>query len=65
MRNLQHPDVSAAERTGYARGRTQETAFRCDGCGKEIYVGEGCFDVCGERLCRRCMERRFWREAAP
>ncbi len=63
-RTLQHPDVSAAERTGYARGGAPRTAFRCDACGEDVYVGDSYYALCGRRFCRRCVELRFWREAA-
>ena len=65
MENLQHPDVTAAERTGYAPGRAPAAAFRCDECGEDVRVGEAYYEVGARRYCRRCVELFFLREAAP
>ena len=62
---LQHPDITAAERTGYPYGRAPKPAFCCDECGQDVYVGESYYALDGRRFCRKCVERRFWREAAP
>lgn len=64
-RDLQHPDIAEAERTGYPRGDAPKAAFPCDECGGEIFVGESYYALGGRRFCRACVERRFWREAAP
>ena len=60
--NLEHPDVSAAQRTGYARGREPKVAAFCSECGEPIFVGEiflrishfGC-------ICHDCVDAN-WRE---
>lgn len=30
--------------------------FRCSQCGGEIFPGESYYDVCGEIICRECLE---------
>lgn len=61
-RDLQHPDITAVERTGYRRSRYRPRIFTtCDWCGKTILDGDEYFDVHGEILCDECMSdcRRY------
>lgn len=53
-RDLQHPDITAAERTGYPN--RIHTGLSCDWCFGNIYDGEVYFDVHGEILCSDCMD---------
>ena len=53
MEQLQHPDITAAERTGYPR---QPRVFTtCDWCGTEIREGDEYYDIHGEILCAECV----------
>ena len=61
--DLQHPDITAAERTGYPRSfRFRPRKYTdCDWCGKSIIEGDEYYDVHGEILCMDCMSecRRY------
>lgn len=54
--NLQHPDITAAERTGYALGNEPHDYLECDWCGGFIYLGTEYYDIHGEILCASCVE---------
>ena len=53
---LQHPDVTAAERTGYPRSLAPRVFTTCDWCGEDIRIGDDYYDVHGEILCCECVE---------
>ena len=55
MEQLQHPDITAAERTGYPRGRQPRVFTDCDWCGAEIQEGDEYYDIHGEILCAECV----------
>lgn len=55
MEQLQHPDITAAERTGYPRHRQPRVFTTCDWCGSKIYEGDTYFDIHGLILCADCL----------
>ena len=63
MENLQHPDITAAERTGYPRGREPEVFAQCEYCGDDIYIGEDYYDIHGYKYCWHCMQNYCLKEA--
>ena len=54
MENLQHPDITAAERTGFPRRKQPATWMTCDWCGVTIRYGDEYFDIHGEIICFDC-----------
>lgn len=62
-RDLEHPDVSAIERTGYARGHEPKVYAFCSQCGEPIRVGDLFLRVWHfDCLCERCVDEN-WDEA--
>ena len=56
-RNLQHPEISAIERTGYPLPRNPDSSVVCAACGYTV-TGRGAeFD--GNVLCSECLEAEF------
>lgn len=55
MEQLQHPDITAAERTGYPRHRQPRVFTTCDWCGTEIQEGDEYYEIHGEILCAECV----------
>lgn len=56
--NLEHPDITAALRTGYPRGYVEPDVPRCPECGKEcerLYLNNQ-QDIVG---CDNCITERF------
>lgn len=53
---LQHPDITAAERTGYPRGMEPQIFTTCDWCGAEIRIGDDYYNIHGEILCTQCVD---------
>jgi len=49
-----HPDITAAERTGYPRRIEPVSHLECDWCGQKICGGDEYFDIHGEILCFDC-----------
>lgn len=59
-RDLEHPDVSAIERTGYARGHEPLVFCACSECGEPIYFGDRAMLLRGWGwICEDCVERRM------
>ena len=54
MERLQHPDITATERTGYPRRHAPKVYCRCDWCDGEIRYGDEYFNIHGEILCFDC-----------
>lgn len=55
-RDLEHPDVSAIERTGYARGHEPKALHFCSECGDPIFVGDYALRVPGWGwICEDCV----------
>ena len=53
---LEHPDVTAAERTGYARGHEPLVFCSCSECGEPIYYGDYAVRVTGFGwICTDCV----------
>ena len=52
---MQHPDITAAERTGYPCNREPIGYLTCDWCGENIYLSEDYYDIHGEILCVECV----------
>lgn len=54
-RDLQHPDITAAERTGYRRSRYRPRVFTtCDWCGRNINESDEYYYIHGEIICCDC-----------
>lgn len=51
-----HPDIRAAERTGYAYGKEPKGYLTCDWCGGEIYLGTDYYEIQGETICSECVD---------
>lgn len=49
-----HPDIEAAERTGYQH-KPKVFAY-CEECGGEIYVGENYYEIRDMVFCPWCIE---------
>ncbi len=52
MLNIQHPDITAMERTGYPRRHRPESIIECSVCGCEMVLDQ----VYGEPTCEFCEE---------
>ena len=52
--NLQHPDITATERTGYPR--RMELFALCDECCDPIYIGDEYYEIRGYQFCSWCVE---------
>lgn len=50
-----HPDIRAAERTGYPVRRAN-VFTTCDWCGCTIWTGSKYYEIHGEILCEKCIE---------
>lgn len=58
--DLEHPDVSAAQRTGYARGHEPKALYTCCECGEPIYVGDYALHVYGWGwMCHDCVWNEY------
>lgn len=62
-RDLQHPDITAAERTGYAFGKEPKVFCYCEECGGEIYFGEDYYQIRDSCFCKWCVEHTMLKEA--
>lgn len=49
-----HPDIVAAERTGYPRGHREPP--KCKWCGKELSCSDPVYYIDGDWCCEECTE---------
>jgi hypothetical protein len=54
MRNLQHPEITWIEETGYPSW-CQPKEYHCELCGDELYVDEIYEDINHDFLCEHCL----------
>lgn len=59
-RDLEHPDITAAERTGYPFGYVEPPMAECRECGRALYYSIWNDDYF-RLVCRVCGER-MWEE---
>lgn len=53
-RNLQHPEITEIERSGYPRRYSDEDAETCPWCTGDFVDGERVYFVKGEYICESC-----------
>lgn len=56
MENLEHPDITAIERNGYAKGYEPIARHFCSICGEPLYVGSYALHIKGWGwICEDCV----------
>lgn len=56
MYNIEHPDITAMERTGYPTFMDDDYShIYCDKCGRLIERGESFYNVFSHNICRDCL----------
>lgn len=55
MYNIEHPDISSMESTGYPAFIDNDSAIYCDECGRLIERGDTYYNVFGHDICPECL----------
>lgn len=53
---LEHPDITAAQLTGYPKPTYMGPALKCDDCGSPIYPGEAFYELDEKVYCEGCID---------
>lgn len=53
--DIEHPDITAMERTGYPTFVDDDAYIYCDQCGRLIKRGESYYNVFGHDICCDCL----------
>ena len=56
MYNIEHPDITAMERTGYPTFAQPTGYTYCDVCGRPMEHEERYYRIRGENICVDCLE---------